>query len=205
MNVPKISLKSTIDKSVTDSSTKITNQINISTGEKPAVEEIKANYTPSGSNDLKDRYEPLPVARSLDPTVNPEIIMNPYGNIQAYDTVQCSGQELNDLIAQNKNLKAINKASEIIIEMMKNNPIYVSALIITDDIKLSELVQILTDAESVNIDSEVLFTSCCRAYEYRKVNAIYVMKGGATLNLKYDFPEVTARLKDLGINSKFVF
>lgn len=194
MNVPKISLKSTIDKSVTDSSTKITNQINISTNASQEVETVKAEYAG------------LPVARSIDPAgMNPEVIMNPYGNIQAYDSVECNGQELNELIAQNKNLKAINKASEIIITMMKENPVYVSSLIITDDLRLAELVKILTDADTVTIDSEILFTSCCRAYEYRKVNAIYVIKDNATLNLKYDFPEVTKRLKDLGINSKFVF
>ena len=55
MNVPKISLKSTIDKSVSDSSTKITNQININTRSAPDVSEVKANYE-----------GPLPTARYLD-------------------------------------------------------------------------------------------------------------------------------------------
>lgn len=185
MNVPKISLKSTIDKTATNQS--VTNQITINTNSTP---DIKADYQG-------------PTIRGVESS--PDITFhNPYECAQ-FEACQVSGPELDELIKQNKNLKAINKASEIIVEMMKNNPIYVSALIITDDVKLAELVKILTDADTINIDSEIMFTSCCGAYEYRKVNAIYVLKGGQTLNLKYDFPEVTKRLKDLGINSKFVF
>ena len=185
MNVPKISLKSTIDKTATNQS--VTNQITINTNSTP---DIKADYQG--------------VSRNIESTPDLPIFQNPYDCAQ-FEACQVSGLELDELIKQNKNLKAINKASEIIIEMMKNNPIYVSALIITDDVKLAELVKILTDATAINIDSEIMFTSCCGAYEYRKVNAIYVIKGDKTLNLKYDFPEVTKRLKDLGINSKFVF
>jgi len=198
MNVPKISLKSTIDKTATNQS--VTNQITINTNSTP---DIKADYQGPIQN------------RNIESTPDLPIFQNPYDGISRlepevrdcaqFEACQVSGLELDELIKQNKNLKAINKASEIIIEMMKNNPIYVSALIITDDIKLAELVKILTDATTINIDSEIMFTSCCGAYEYRKVNAIYVIKGDKTLNLKYDFPEVTKRLKDLGINSKFVF
>ena len=208
MNVPKISLKSTIDKSQNDSSTKITNQININTRSAPDMpSEVKAEYKASSmlSRDPSDQYIPRGISESQS-TVEPErLVINPYSDLATYANVSVSGQELDVLIRLNKELKAQNLASEIIIEMMKNNPVYVSSLILTDDVKLSELVKILTDAETVTIDSEVLFTGCCSAYEYRKVNAIYILKGGQTLNLKYDFPEVTKRLKDLGINSKFVF
>ena len=173
MNIPKISLKSTIEKNKTE--TQITNNILINTEnnkEKSVEEVVTAEYN----------------------NQNP----NPYQYI-----VETS--ELNELIKQNQELTAINKASEIIIMMMKENPIYISNLIITDDANLADLIKILTGADSVQIDSEILFSGCCSAYEYKKVNAIYITKGSVVENLKYDYPQITKRLKDLGISNKFVF
>ena len=174
MNIPKISLKSTIEKNKTE--TQITNNILINTEKE------------------NNNKEEVVVAEYNNQNPNP----NPYQYI-----VETS--ELNELIKQNQELTAINKASEIIIMMMKENPIYISNLIITDDANLADLIKILTGADSVQIDSEILFSGCCSAYEYKKVNAIYITKGSSIKNLKYDFPEVTKKLKDLGISNKFVF
>lgn len=182
--IPRISLKSSIDKSKTSQS--ITNQITINTNS-----DVEAKYV-------------QPVERSA--VEDNQQVYYPYENIQQYDQVQVVGSELDELIKQNKELKAKNKASEIIIKMMKENPIYVSNLIITDDEQLVSLVKILTDAKEVTIDSEILFSGCCSAYEYKKVNAIYVIhEGQEAKNLKYDFPSVVKKLSELGINTKFVF
>ena len=98
------------------------------------------------------------------------------------------------------------EAFKIILEMYKNNPIYVNKLILVDDVQLAGLVKLLTTSEEVTIDCEDIGEGClCGANTYRKVNAIYVKKNGNTLNLKYDFPEVTKQLKELGINIKIVW
>ena len=96
------------------------------------------------------------------------------------------------------------EALKIIITMYKENPIYVNSLLLVDDEKLSALIKLLTNADEVAIDAEDL-GSGCSAKNYRKVNAIYIIKDGNTKNLKYDFPEITKLLKDLGINIKVVW
>ena len=89
--------------------------------------------------------------------------------------------------------------------MMRSNPISVNKLIIADDKKLELLVKLLTNSDEVHIDAEDIGSGCFTTNTYRKVNAIYVIKNGNTKNLKYDYPEVTRELKDLGINIKLVW
>ena len=101
-------------------------------------------------------------------------------------------------------LMAENEALKIIIEMQRDNPILVNKLILTDDVKLEMLIKLLTNADEVHIDADDV-GSGCTGNKYRKVNAIYVIKDGNTKNLKYDYPEITKQLKDLGINIKFVW
>ena len=96
-------------------------------------------------------------------------------------------------------------ALKIIIDMMRSNPVLVNKLILADDTKLETLVQLLTDADEVHVDAEDLGSGCFTTNVYRKVNAIYVIKEGSTKNLKYDYPDVTKELKDLGINIKVVW
>lgn len=93
----------------------------------------------------------------------------------------------------------------LIIQMMRDNPIYVNKLIIADDVQLLKFIQLLTQADDVQADVDDLAEGCISKNKYRKVNAIYVIKDGKTLNLKYDYPEVVKRLKELGINTKIVW
>ena len=101
-------------------------------------------------------------------------------------------------------LMAENEALKIIIEMQRDNPILVNKLILADDVKLEMLIKLLTNADEVHIDADDV-GSGCTGNKYRKVNAIYVIKDGNTKNLKYDYPDITKELKDLGINTKFVW
>ena len=108
----------------------------------------------------------------------------------------------NDLIK----LTSTNEALKIIIQMFKENPMYVNHLLLVDDEKLGNLIKLMTNADSVSIDCEDIGAGCtCGPQKYRKVNAIYVNKDDKTLNLKYDFPSVTKELKELGINIKCVW
>lgn len=105
---------------------------------------------------------------------------------------------------QIEKLQAENEVLKIIIDMLRHNPIMVNKLILVDDEKLGYLVKLLTNADNVVVDSEDLGCGC-GTYQYRKVNAVYVIKGGNTKNLKYDYPEITKELKDVGICTKFVW
>ena len=102
-------------------------------------------------------------------------------------------------------LQMENEALKIIIDMLRSNPILINKLILADDEKLAMLVKLFTNADEVHIDAEDLGEGCCSAKTYRKVNAIYVIKDGNTKNLKYDYPDITKLLKDLGINTKLVW
>ena len=118
-----------------------------------------------------------------------------------YPPVEPNVQELQQSLAQAQNSI---EALKIIITMFKENPFYVNHLLLVDDDKLATLIKLLTNADEVSIDAEDL-GSGCSAKNYRKVNAIYIIKDGNTKNLKYDFPDITKLLKELGINVKVVW
>ena len=104
----------------------------------------------------------------------------------------------------------------IIIDMQRNNPLIHHGYIVADDVKLMRFVQLLTDADDVQLDADTLAQGCFTKKVYRKVHAIYVIKrepsGGpsgtpmvVTKTLKYDYPQVMKELKELGISTKYVW
>lgn len=127
---------------------------------------------------------------------------NPYANIYIEPTQE-------NMVALQTRLGEMEnryEASKIIVEMYRDNPVLVNKLLLVDDLQLASLVKLLTSADEVTIDCEDIGEGCtCGVNTYRKVNAIYVIKNGSTLNLKYDFPEITKQLKELGINIKIVW
>ena len=118
--------------------------------------------------------------------------------------VQATQENVNKLTAGLAQEMNNNEALKIIIQMFKDNPIYVNSLIITDDVKLAQLVKLLTNADEVTIDAEDIGRGCL-LNDYRKVNAIYVKTKSVIKNLKYDYPDVKKQLKELGINTKVVW
>ena len=84
-------------------------------------------------------------------------------------------------------LRNENEALKIIINILQSNPFYVNRFIVADDVKLMEL------------------QGCITKNKYRKVHAIYVIKGGDTKNLKYDFPDVVKELTELCVSTKYVY
>ena len=118
--------------------------------------------------------------------------------------VQATQENVNKLTADLAQEINNNEALKIIIQMFKENPIYVNSLLITDDEKLAQLVKLLTNADEVSIDAEDIGCGCT-LNDYRKVNAIYVKTKTEMKNLKYDFPDVMKQLKELGINTKVVW
>ena len=115
---------------------------------------------------------------------------NPYSSLSADDITK---------------LKNENEALKIIIGIIQNNPFYLNKFIIADDVKLMELVKLLCNADDVQMDAEDIGEGCITRNKYRKVHAIYVIKGGETKNLKYDFPEVVRELTELCVSTKFVY
>jgi hypothetical protein len=130
------------------------------------------------------------------------------------ETTETTGEELPPIIQhmegrkRNVTFKTLtneNMVLKIIINILNSNPLKYNGFIIADDVVLQQLVTLLTEAESVQIDAEDILTGCCTGNTYRKVNAIYVLKNGETLNLKYTFAEVMKQLQDLHISTKYVW
>ena len=94
---------------------------------------------------------------------------------------------------------------KLLISMLRNNPLIYNGYIIADDETLMKFIQLLTSADDVQLDADDIGQGCITKNTYRKVHAIYVIKGNETKNLKYDFPKVMKELTDLGISCKFVF
>ena len=107
-----------------------------------------------------------------------------------------------DLVCE---LKRQIEVLKLIIEIQQSNPLIVNKYIIADDEILEQMIKLLCNAETVQIDAEDLGSGCMTKHVYRKVESIYVTVRGETKNLKYDFPAVMKALKDLHISTKFVF
>ena len=115
---------------------------------------------------------------------------NPYGNLSADDIAK---------------LRNENEALKIIINILQSNPFYINRFIVADDVKLMELVKLLCNADDVQMDADDIGQGCITKNKYRKVHAIYVIKGGDTKNLKYDFPDVVKELTELCVSTKYVY
>lgn len=101
-------------------------------------------------------------------------------------------------------LREIN-VLKLIIDIQHSNPVIVNKYIVADDDALGKMVGLLCNASEVHLDAEDVGVGCISKKTYRKVNSIYVVVNGETLNLKYNFPAVMKTLKDLKISTKFVW
>ena len=106
---------------------------------------------------------------------------------------------------QIQELKNENEVLKLLISMLRNNPLIYNGYIIADDEALMKFIALLTCADDVQIDADDVGQGCITKNTYRKVHAIYVIKGNETKNLKYDYPAVTKELTELGISVKFVY
>ena len=171
-------------KAANDLKVNVVNTSNINLLKSPPT--TKSSDKKSGEEIREEEEYTKPVFASYGDT-NEE---NPYANISSDDIQQ---------------LKNENEALKIIINILQNNPFYVNKFIVADDVKLMELVKLLTCADDVQMDAEDFAQGCITKNKYRKVNSIYVIKDGQTKNLKYDFPAVMRELTELCVSVKFVW
>ena len=198
--IPKISLDSRFDESrkVNKQSQQMTNHIVINANSPPVLSRS------AESSDVEVKYD-----QPKETYANVYGYIPPPPDLEKFEAVEVQGEQLDRLLKENKAFKAENTALQIIQTMMKENPLYINKLILVDDEKLKRLLQLFTDADDIKIEiAEFDGTSCCsfsNSQTFRMVHAIYVIKDGLTKNLKYDYPEVTRRITELGINLKIVF
>ena len=156
------------------------------------------NQAPTGiSNPLPSLNYPDPNFPSVAPNVVADMSSAPTDPV----AVQYKTQE--DL-EKEALLREIN-VLKLIINIQHSNPMIVNKYIVADDDALGKMVGLLCNASEVHLDAEDVGVGCVSKKTYRKVNSIYVVVNGETLNLKYNFPAVMKTLKDLHISTKFVW
>ena len=155
------------------------------------------NQAPTGiSNPLPSLNYPDPNFPSVAPNVVEQ-------TVSQTDPVAVQYKTQEDL-EKEALLREIN-VLKLIINIQHSNPMIVNKYIVADDDALGKMVGLLCNASEVHLDAEDVGVGCVSRKTYRKVNSIYVVVNGETLNLKYNFPAVMKTLKDLHISTKFVW
>jgi hypothetical protein len=169
------------------------------------------NQAPTGiSNPLPSLNYPDPNFPSVapgiyDPSANGNV--GPVATEVQYKTpeeLDAEAAARQDLAEKEALLREIN-VLKLIINIQHSNPMIVNKYIVADDDALGKMVGLLCNASEVHLDAEDVGVGCVSKKTYRKVNSIYVVVNGETLNLKYNFPAVMKTLKDLHISTKFVW
>ena len=171
-------------KAANDLKVNVVNTSNINLHDTRALKKTSENTTPKLREEeqyTKEVYASYP---------DGENETNPYSSLSADDITK---------------LKNENEALKIIINIIQSNPFYLNKFIVADDVKLMELVQLLCNADDVQMDADDIGQGCITKNKYRKAHSIFVIKNNETKNLKYDYPEVVRELTELCVSTKFVY
>ena len=106
-----------------------------------------------------------------------------------------------------KTKDAITQALSIMLNLVEHNPLIVNKYIISPKEILINLIQLLTEADKVEIIMAVEDVECgCtsnKANNYGVIDKIYVSKDGSTSILKYGYAEALQILETHRISTKF--
>ena len=124
--------------------------------------------------------QPVTIERSVDDVLDP---------------IQAEIQDKDNLI----------KALSLILDIMRSNPLIINKYIIPSSNNLQELILLLTNSDSVQLQFDDPEVSCfCTPDEYLHVKSIYVTKGTSQYIFKHAFPQAVRILDDNKISSKIV-
>ena len=99
---------------------------------------------------------------------------SPVINTRDIETAMEKTKEIEDNIQEKDNTI---KDLSLIIEIIQQNPLIVNKFVIAELDTLAELIRLLTNSESVEIDTEDIDCSCSSP-KYRVVKRIYIKKDG---------------------------
>jgi hypothetical protein len=154
---------------------------------------VTVNITPNGNAEIKnenDIQEP-PLVKYGDNA-------NPYSNLELPGSVEEYKQILE---YKDKQMQALN----LIIEIIKSNPLIMNKFIIADHNSLLELIRLLTNSDDVEFTEKDIDIGCCSVNNRLfYVDNVFVRKGGEVYNLKYSFTDVIRILEHHNISIKIV-
>ena len=103
-----------------------------------------------------------------------------------------------------KTKDAITQALSIMLNLVEHNPLIVNKYIISPKDILINLIQLLTEADKVEIIMNVdVDCGCSSNNKYSIIDKIYVSKDGSTSILKYNYAEALQILEMHKISTKF--
>ena len=104
-----------------------------------------------------------------------------------------------------KTKEAITQALSIILNLVEHNPLIVNKYVISPKDILTNLIQLLTEADKVDIllSYEDVGCSCSANSKVAVIDKIYVTKDGSTSILKYGYAEALQVLESHSISCKF--
>ena len=136
-----------------------------------------------------------------DVSAEAEQEQNPYKNLSARDlaSAEQAVEEMSQVISEKDN---IIKAFSLIIDLYKNNPLIINKYLIADQETLKALIQLLTAAESVNIQLADIECTCCSS-NYHTVKRIYITANNEIYSIEM-CPAVLQILENYAISIMFV-
>ena len=113
-------------------------------------------------------------------------------------------EDYEQLLKVVKTKDAITQALSIMLNLIEHNPLIVNKYIISPKEILINLIQLLTEADKVEIIMNVdVDCGCSSNNKYSIIDKIYVSKDGSTSILKYGFAECLQVLETHRISTKF--
>ena len=113
-------------------------------------------------------------------------------------------EDYEQLLKVVKTKDAITQALSIMLNLIEHNPLIVNKYIISPKDILINLIQLLTEADKVEIIMNVDVDCGCSANnKYSVIDKIYVSKDGNTSILKYSYADALQILEQHRISTKF--
>ena len=113
-------------------------------------------------------------------------------------------EDYEQLLKLVKTKDAITQALSIMLNLVEHNPLIVNKYIIAQKDILINLIQLLTEADKVEIIMNIdVDCGCSSNNKYSIIDKIYVTKNGNTSILKYNYAEALQILEKHRISTKF--
>jgi hypothetical protein len=160
---------------------------------------VIVNVNPGGDTEVKGENE---LCEQTPQPVQPGYVSyqaNPYSNL----TLPASVEEYQNILYQKDNeMKALN----LIVDIIKSNPLIINKFIISHYETLLELIKLLTNAEDVEFTEKEIDVGCICSCDDKLFNIekVFVKINNQIHNLKYSFPNVIQLLEQHKISYKIV-
>lgn len=155
---------------------------------------IVVNVNPSGSTEVKEDNENQSTVPMMVCYGNDE--PNPYKDLTLPTTVE---EYQRILMHKDRELQA----RDLIIEIIKSNPLIQNKYIIASVDNLTNLIKLLTGGESIEFAEKDEEVGCCGTSDkFLFIDKIYVRKNNELYNLKYNFPDTIQILESHRISHK---